>query len=324
MHKPTLCILDAFTTQSNDLNWNQLKPLGSLQVHERTAPDDICSRAGSAEIVLTNKVILNAGILESLPNLKLICLMSTGTNAVDLKAAAARGIPVCNVPSYSTASVAELVLAFMLAHGRAVEKHQDSVANGDWVDSPDFCYMLTPQKEWRGKTLGVLGFGEIGQAVARLGAALGMRVLAHTPHPQGKPDLGQGFVEMETLFRESDVLSLHCPLTAETERVVNANRLSLMKTDAFLVNTGRGGLVDEAALAEALFEGRIGGAGLDVLSTEPPQADNPLLKAPNTLITPHLGWATREARQRLMDVLEANIRGFMEGKLQNVVNGVGV
>ncbi|MCC5844723.1 MAG: D-2-hydroxyacid dehydrogenase [Verrucomicrobia bacterium] len=324
MNSHTLCILDAFTTQAHDLNWNAFQSLGTLRVYDRTAPDEIEARAADADIVLTNKVVLSREVIARLPNLKLICLMSTGTNAVDLAAAADRGIPVCNVPSYSTASVAELVLAFMLAHGRAVEKHHASVARGDWVKCEDFCYMLTPQREWSGKTMGVVGFGEIGQAVARLGIALGMRVIAYTPHPAGKQDLGQAFVVLETLFRESDVVSLHCPLSSETEGLVNAQRLSWMKPDAFLVNTGRGGLVDEAALAEALKAGTIGGAGLDVLSTEPPKAENPLLSAPNTILAPHIGWATKEARQRLMNVLEANIRCFLKGAPQNVVNGVGV
>ncbi len=269
-------------------------------------------------------ILLSREVIARLPKLKLICLMSTGTNSVDLAAAAERGITVCNVPSYSTASVAELVLAFMLAHGRAVEKHHASVVQGDWVNCDDFSYMLTPQREWNGKTMGIIGFGEIGQAVARLCLALGMRVIAYTPHPEGKPDVGQDFVELEAVFRESDVVSLHCPLTANTEGLVNAQRLSWMKKDAFLVNTGRGGLVDEAALAGALKAGAIGGAGLDVLSSEPPRADNPLLTAPNTLLAPHIGWATKEARQRLMNVLQANIHCFLKGTSQNVVNGVGV
>ena len=324
MRLPTLCILDAFTTQSRDLDWNGLETIGDLTVYDRTRPDEILPRAAEAQIVLTNKVVLDRKTIDALPDLRLICLMSTGTNAVDLEAAADRGIPVCNVPAYSTASVAELVLAFMFAHSRAVETHHASVARGDWVNSPDFCYMLTPQREWHGKTMGVVGFGEIGRAVACLGTALGMRVLASTPHPEGKPDLGQEFVEMEPLFRESDVVSLHCPLTPETEGLINAERLAWMKPEALLINTGRGGLVDEAALAEALKSGTLGGAGLDVLSTEPPRADNPLLHAPNTLLAPHIGWATREARQRLMDVLEENVRAYLRGSPQNVVNGVTI
>jgi glycerate dehydrogenase len=321
---PSLCILDAFTTQAHDLSWDVLTPLAKLTVYDRTDARDILARAGDAEILLTNKVMLDSDILRQLPRLKLICLMSTGTNSVDLKAAAARGIPVCNVPSYSTASVAELVLAFMLAYSRAVETHHASVAKGDWVACEDFCYMQTPQREWHGKTLGVVGFGEIGQAVTRLGTALGMTVLASTPHPHGKPELGQAFVDLETLFRESDVVSLHCPLNSETERLVNEERLSWMKPDAFLVNTGRGGLVDEAALAAALNSGKLGGAGLDVLSTEPPKPDNPLLKAKNTILAPHMGWATKEARQRLVNVLAENVRCFLDGSPQNVVNGVEV
>lgn len=323
MKKPVICILDGFTTCQEDLNWGVLEALGELRVYDRTAAGEVVARAAGAEIVLTNKVVLSEEVLAQLPGVKLICLMSTGTNAVDLAAAAGRGIPVCNVPAYSTASVAELVVALMMAHGRAVERHAASVAAGDWGRSRDFCYLLTPQREWSGRVMGLYGFGAIGQAVCRLGVALGMEVLAHTRHPEGKPALGQRFVSERELFERSDVLSLHCPLTAETEGLVNAERLGWMKADAFLVNTGRGGLVEEAALAAALRAGRLGGAGLDVLSAEPPGEGNPLPGAPNVLICPHIGWATREARGRLIGVLAANVSAFLRGEPQHVVNGVG-
>lgn len=320
--QPRIVILDAHTTQPGDLDWEDLSRLGSLTVFERTAPAQIVERAGDADIVLTNKCVLTRETLARLPRARLVCLMSTGTNAVDLEACAERGIPVCNVPAYSTASVAELVFALVFAWARAPETHADSVRGGDWAASPDFCYALTPQRELHGTTLGIVGFGEIGQAVAKIGAALGMRVLAHTPRPDGKPDLGQSFVSLEELFRRADVLSLHCPLSPDTRHLVNRDSLALMKPDALLVNTGRGDLVEETALAEALRTGRLSCAALDVLSTEPPKPDNPLPPLKNARITPHIGWATREARARLIRELTRNVGAFLEGSPRNVVNGV--
>ena len=317
---PKIVILDAHTTNPGDLSWDELSAMGDLHVYPRTPAGDIIPRAREAEILLTNKTRLTADIIEQLPALRLVCLMSTGTNAVDLDACARRGIPVCNVPAYSTASVAELVTAFLLTHARAVETHARSVHKGDWTASPDFAYWLTPQRELSGQVMGVVGFGEIGQAVTRIAIGLGMRVRAYTRTREDKPVLGQAFDTLENVIATADVLTLHCPLTPATERLIRAETLAAMKPDALLINTGRGGLIDEADVAAALQAGRLGGACLDVLSTEPPAPDNPLLTAPRCTITPHIGWATREARARLAGELAANVRAFLENTPRNVVN----
>ncbi|MBC8095042.1 MAG: D-2-hydroxyacid dehydrogenase, partial [Akkermansiaceae bacterium] len=251
--------------------------------------------------------------------LKYIGVLATGTNVIDLAAARARGISVTNVPAYATNSVAQLTFALLLELTLHVGQHSDSVRNGDWSRSQDFCYSRTPLIELSGLTLGLVGFGSIAQAVARIGSAFGMQVIATVRRPRAD-ESGVRFVDAEKVFRESDVLSLHCPLTPETKHLINAERLGWMKPTAFLINTGRGPLIDEAALAAALNACRIAGAGLDVLSVEPPAADNPLLTAKNCLITPHVGWATHAARARLMRVAVENVRSFLAGKPQNVVN----
>jgi len=317
-----MCILDALTTNPGDLSWSGLENLGELQVFERTSPEELPARSQGQEILITNKVVVSRGLVEQLPDLKAVFLMSTGTNAVDLEACRERGIPVCNIPAYSTASVAEHTLALLLAWARGVEMHSQEVLKGAWVSSPDFCFTVQPQRELAGKTLGLVGFGDIAQSVCVIARALGMKVLASTPHPDGKPDLGQTFVDQETLFAESDVVSLHCPLVPATEHLINADRLAASKRGIVILNTGRGGLIDEEALAGALKSGQAGAALLDVLSTEPPAEDNPLLSAPNTLITPHVAWATKEARGRLIDILTGNVQAFLDGHPRNVVNGI--
>ncbi len=325
LHKseqPHICILDAFTTQPGDLNWDSLKTLGNLDVFDRTKPEQVVERARGKEILITNKVLLTRKILDALPDCKLICLLSTGTNAVDLEACKEREIPVCNIPSYSTDSVAELVFALLLDWARGVRPHAEAVREGAWTRHEDFCFTLSPQVELKGKTLGLVGFGDIAQAVARIARGFGLQVSAFTPHPEGKPDLGQRFVSLDEIFSTSDIVSLHCPLTDETEQLIDQTRLNEMKKGAVLINTGRGGLLDESAVAEALESGQLGAALLDVLSTEPPKADNPLLTAPHTVITPHIAWATRAARQRLIGILTGNVEAFLNGKPENVVNGV--
>lgn len=320
--KPYICILDAYTTQPGDLDWSALENLGQVEIHARTSPDQVRERCRGKQILITNKVLLTRELLSELPDCRLVCLLSTGTNAVDLEACRERDIPVCNIPAYSTDSVAELVFALLLEWARGVAAHADAVRRGEWTRSEDFCFSLSPQRELRGKTLGLIGFGDIAQSVARIAGAFGVKILANTPHPEGKPDLGQKFVDPDTLFRESDIISLHCPLTADTEKLIHAGRLELMKPGAVLINTGRGGLLDESAVAAALHSGKLGAALLDVLSTEPPQADNPLLQAPNTFITPHIAWATRAARSRLIEILTGNVQAFLEGQPRNVVNGL--
>lgn len=312
----TIAILDGHTTNPGDLSWEAFERFGHCTVHARTAPEDVVPRALDADFVIVNKVLLGRAQIERLPKLRYIGLLSTGVNVVDLAAARERGIPVCNVPAYSTMSVAQIVFAHVLAHTQAVERHAAGVRDGRWSASPDFCYWDTELVELDGLTLGLVGYGQIGRAVARIGRAFGMRVLVHTRTPGADGD-GLRFVGLDDLFRLSDVVSLHCPLGPATERLVNAERLALMKPTAFLVNTGRGGLVDEAALAQALAAGRLAGAGLDVLTSEPPSADNPLLAAPRCTITPHIAWATRAARARLIAVAAGNLEAFLAGAPRN-------
>lgn len=314
-----IVVLDGFTLNPGDLNWEQLRSLGPCAVYDRTLPAELLGRAADADILLTNKTELTAGTLQSLPKLKYIGVLATGTNVVDLAAARARGIPVTNVPAYSTKSVAQLTFALLLELAQHAGHHAQTVREGRWTRSTDFCYWDFPLIELDGLTLGIVGFGRIGRAVGELGSAFGMKVLACTRTAGSAPPFAS-FVELETLFRKSDVVSLHCPLTPQTANLVNARRLSLMKPTAFLLNTSRGPLVDEPALADALNSGRIAGAALDVLSKEPPRADNPLLTARNCLITPHLAWATRAARSRLMTIAVENVRAFLQGEAQNVVN----
>jgi glycerate dehydrogenase len=314
-----LVVLDGFTLNPGDLSWEDLQSLGPCAIYDRIPPAELLRRAADADILLTNKVALTAGTIQNLPRLKYIGVLATGTNVVDLAAARARGIPVTNVPAYGTKSVAQLTLALLLELAQHAGHHAQTVHDGRWTRSTDFCYWDFPLIELDGLTLGIVGFGRIGRAVGDLGIAFGMKVLACARTAGVAPPCVR-FVDLDTLFRESDVVSLHCPLTPQTANLVNARRLSLMKPTAFLLNTSRGPLVDEPALADALNSGRLAGAALDVLSAEPPPADNPLLTARNCLITPHLAWATRAARARLMKIAVENVRAFLHGKAQNVVN----
>jgi len=314
-----LVVLDGFTLNPGDLSWADLQALGACTIYDRTPPSELLARAAEADLLLTNKTELGADTIRRLPRLKYIGVLATGTNVVDLAAARARGIPVTNVPAYGTKSVAQLTFALLLELAQHTGHHAQTVREGRWTRSPEWCYWDFPLIELDGLALGIVGYGRIGRAVGELGAAFGMTVLACHP-PAGAVPSYVRFVELDALFRDSDVLSLHCPLTPQTAKLVNARRLSLMKPTAFLLNTSRGPLVDEPALADALNAGRLAGAGLDVLATEPPRADNPLLAAKNCLITPHLAWATRAARARLMQIAVANVRAFLRGTPQNVVN----
>ena len=317
--KPTIIVLDGFTLNPGDLNWDELKALGSCGIFDRSSPGEVVKRAGRAEILLTNKTILTRPQLEQLPGLKYIGVLATGTNIVDLAAARERGISVTNVPAYGTKSVAQTTLALLLELTQQVGHHARTVREGRWARSPDWCYWDYPLVELDGLTMGIVGLGRIGRAVAELAAGLGMKVHASTPNPRLVPDVVH-VVELPQLFRESEGVSLHCPLTPETNGLVNAEQLSWMKPTAVLLNTSRGPLVDEPALADALNKGRLAGAGLDVLSAEPPAADNPLVSAKNCIITPHLAWGTRAARSRLLKIAVENVRAFLSGKPQNVVN----
>ncbi|HPP51702.1 MAG TPA: D-2-hydroxyacid dehydrogenase, partial [Thermoguttaceae bacterium] len=297
-----IVILDGYTLNPGDLSWTPIEELGELVVYDRTPPEQVILRAADAEIVLTNKTVLSRSAIEQLHRLRYIGVLATGYNIVNVEAARDRGIPVTNVPMYATQSVAQAVFAHLLNLTHHTGEHAQGVRAGRWSACEDFCYWDWPLIDLAGLTMGVVGFGRIGQAVARIALAFQMHVLAHDTDKEIKKNLPEGvrWADLETLFRQSDVVSLHCPLTAENERLVNAKRLALMKPTAFLINTSRGGLIDEAALADALNSEQIAGAGLDVLSVEPPPADHPLLGARNCYITPHQAWATKAARERLL------------------------
>ena len=374
-----IVVLDGYTLNPGDLSWESLESLGHCTIHDRTAAAETFARAAEAEIVLTNKAALPRELIERLPRLRYIGVLATGFNIVDVEAARERNIPVTNVPDYATNSVAQSVFAHLLNLTLHTAAHGRGVAEGRWTACPDFAYWDFPLVELAGLTLGLVGFGRIGRATARVAKAFGMTVLAYdvnlpssplkksvlgnsgataglsssagvfprkntagqassagvfprkntagqassgTLFQQAASDAPEGveFVEMEDLFSRSDAVSLHCPLTPDTHHLVNTERLALMKPTAYLINTGRGPLIDETALAEALNAGQIAGAGVDVLSTEPPPADNPLLRAKNCCITPHIAWATAAARRRLLDTVVRNVRAFLDDKPQNVVN----
>jgi glycerate dehydrogenase len=312
-----IVVLDGHTANPGDLSWEPFHRLGELTVHDRTAPGDVVTRAADAEVVLTNKTVLTAEAIAALPRLKLICVLATGYNVVDVAAAKARGIPVCNVPEYSTPNVAQAVFALLLELTNRTGHHDASVHAGRWAACPDFCYWDGDLVELAGLTFGIVGHGRIGRAVGRVARAFEMKVIYHRRNHDGDP----GCVDLDTLFSESDVVSLHCPLTPETNAFVNARRIEQMKPTAFLLNTARGALVNEADLAAALSAGRIAGAGLDVLSVEPPSPSNPLLTAPRCVITPHIAWATRDARRRLLETTAGNVAAFLAGSPRHVVNG---
>jgi len=319
-----IVVLDGYTLNPGDLSWEELEELGSCSVYERTDAELTVERAKDAEIVLTNKTVLSAAVIEQLEQLRYIGVLATGYNVVDVEAARKRGVAVTNVPAYGTESVAQMVFAHLLNLTQHVGHHSKSVREGRWSECPDFCYWERPLIELEGLTMGVIGLGRIGKAVARLARAFGMELIGYdVVRPSDLPE-GCRMVGLEDVFRLGDVVSLHCPLTAETERLVNKERLGSMKRTAFLINTSRGPLVDETALAEALDDGEIAGAGLDVVGTEPPAAENPLLKAKNCYITPHIAWATRAARERLFRAAVENVAAFLDGRPQNVVNEVVV
>jgi glycerate dehydrogenase len=314
-----IVILDGYAANPGDLDWAPFADLGEVTVHERTPAALTVARGAGAQVLLTNKVLLGAAEMAALPELRYIGVLATGFNVVDVAAARERGVVVTNVPAYSTPSVAQQVFALLLELTRGTGRHAALVRDGRWSSAPDFTFWEGPQVELAGLTFGIVGFGAIGQAVARIALAFGMRVLVQTRHPDPAAWPEVAFVTRNALIAEADVLSLHCPLTEETRGMINTATLAAMKSGAYLINTGRGPLVDEAALAAALQAGQIAGAGLDVLAQEPPAADNPLLTAPNCVITPHLAWATRAARQRLLDIAVDNVRAFMEGKPKNRV-----
>lgn len=315
-----IVVLDGYAANPGDLSWDELKKLGECVVYDRTSPGELLERGEGAEILLTNKTLLTAADLEALPDLKYIGVLATGYNVVDTEAARRRGIVVTNIPAYSTASVAQMVFAHLLNIAQQVQHHSEQVRAGRWTRNADFCFWDTPLIELQGKKIGIVGLGHTGYATARIAIGFGMEVYAYTSksHLQLPPEIHKR--ELDELFSECDVISLHCPLTESTRGLVNADRLRRMKPTAILINTGRGPLVDEQALADALNAGTIYAAGLDVLSQEPPKADNPLLTARNCYITPHIAWASTAARQRLMQIMLDNVKGYLSGK---VINAVG-
>jgi glycerate dehydrogenase len=315
-----IVILDGYTTNPGDLDWGPVAALGELVVHDRTPDEEIVARAAGAEAVLTNKTPLAAATLAALPGLRYVGVLATGVNVVDLAAAAAAGVTVTNVPGYSTPGVAQAVFALLLELTNQTGALSASARAGRWQACEDFCYWDGELVELDGLTFGIVGYGAIGRRVAGIARALGMRVVAASrSRPAGTSHDGVEFHSLDDVFRTADVVSLHCPLTPATKQLVNAARLAAMKPSAYLVNTARGGLVDEQALADALAAGRIAGAGLDVLTQEPPRDGSPLLKSPNCVITPHVAWATRKARARLIAAAAANLAAFREGRPQNVV-----
>tara|TARA_B100000809_G_C15040226_1_gene495277 strand:- start:147 stop:1112 length:966 start_codon:yes stop_codon:yes gene_type:complete len=318
--QPKIVVLDGYALNPGDLDWSGLEAIGECTFYDRTPPEETISRAQGAEIVLTNKTLLVRDEIEALPSLKYIGILATGFNTVDLDSANELKITVTNIPTYGTDSVAQMAFALLLSLTQRVDHHARTVREGRWTSCPDFCYWDYPLIELADLKMGIVGFGRIGRATGKLAQAFGMQVLAYDTIKIPATD-GIEVVDLDTLFRNADVVSLHCPLTPETEKLVNRERLAVMKETAFLINTSRGPLVDGAALAVALKENQIAGAALDVLEIEPPPADNPLLRAKNCLVTPHIAWATRSARRRLLNTAVQNVKAFVTGTPQNVVNG---
>ncbi len=314
-----ITILDGHAVNPGDVSWDCIEQFGQLTVYERTAPEQVVERIGDSEIILLNKIQITREIIDQCPSLRYIGVLATGYNVVDTQACREKGIIVTNIPTYSTDAVCQHVFAFILAWANQVESHAQSVARGDWVKNPDFCYWLSPLTELSGKTLGIYGFGNIGQKVAKVAHAFGMNVIVHV-HSEKSFTGGEKTVSTEELFKESDYITLHAPMTTETANLINEHTLSLMKKTAYLINTARGGLVDEAALRKALDKGMIAGYAADVVLQEPMSKDNPLLNAPNCLITPHIAWAPKETRLRLQGIATENIKAFLSGKSINVVN----
>ena len=314
-----IVILDAYAANPGDLSWDEFAALGELTVYDRTAQEYAAARIGDAEVVFINKVRLTDDIFAACPNLKLVSILATGYNIVDLAAAKRRGITVCNVPGYSTRAVVQMTFALLLEICQQVGLHSWAVHTGRWQTCPDFCFWDRPLIELDGKTIGIVGYGAIGSAVGTVAQALGMKLLVTARHEKPVPE-GARFVSLPELLAQSDVVSLHCPQTAENARMIDAGALAQMKDGAILINTARGGLLDEQAVADALRSGKLLAAGMDVVSAEPIRADNPLLTAPNCFLTPHIAWAPLETRRRLQAISAENLRAFLAGKPQNVVN----
>lgn len=319
MEQIKIVVLDSYVLNPGDLSWDGIEKLGDCSIYDRTPPQLLLERVKNANAIFTNKVIINEEIISQLPNLNFIGVLATGYNVVDTVAAKNAGITVTNIPAYSTASVAQMVFSHILNFAQNVSVHANSVSAGDWAKSIDFAYWKTPQIELVGKTLGIIGFGQIGQAVAKIGLAFGMNIIFNN-RSKKNIDINATQVDLEILLSESDFISINCPLTNDNAGFINKTSISKMKSSVFLINTGRGLLINEQDLADALNRGKIAGAGLDVLSVEPAAKNNPLTKAKNCFITPHIAWATFEARTRLMNIATENLKAFIEGNSKNVVN----
>jgi glycerate dehydrogenase len=315
-----IVVLDGYTLNPGDLSWESLRELGELTVYDRTNEEDVLERIGDAEAVFTNKTRLTRSIFDSAPKIKWVGVLATGYDVVDIAAAREKGIPVCNVPGYSTASVAEMTFSLILELYRHAGSHSDAVMKGEWTLNPDFCFWKHPMSELNGRTIGIIGFGKIGQRVAVIAQAFGLSVLA-CDQCRSLPETDTlKYASLNELLMKSDIVTLHCPLTEETRNIINKDTISNMKDGAILINTARGPLVDECALRDALDSGKLAGAGCDVVSAEPIKQDNPLLKAKNIIITPHISWASKQARQRLMDITAENLRSYLGGQIINRVN----
>ena len=316
-----IAILDSYTENPGDLSWDGIARLGELTVYDRSAPEDVIRRIGDAEVVFTNKTPITREVLDACPSIRFISVLATGYNCVDYVYAKEKGIPVTNIPAYGTDSVGQFAIALLLEICHHIGHHSDTVRAGKWTSSPDFCYWDYPLIELAGKTMGIIGFGRIGQVVGRVAKALGMRVLAFSrSESESGRAIADAYVDLDTLLRESDVVSLHCPLFPETEGIINKDTIAKMKDGAILINNSRGQLVVEQDLADALNSGKLAAAGLDVVSVEPIRADNPLLGAKNCIITPHISWAAKEARERIMQMAENNLQAYLDGSPINVVN----
>lgn len=316
-----IVVLDGYAANPGDLSWDGLRQFGELAVYDRTKPEETVSRIGDAEIVLTNKTVIDEAVLAQCPSVKLISVLATGYNVIDLAAARSRGVAVCNVPAYSTPDVVQMTFALLLEICSHVGRHSQAVHGGKWTSCRDFCFWEVPLQRLAGKTMGLVGFGSIGRKVAAVAQAFGMDVLvfSRTPHPE-EETAHLRFCTLDEMLQKSDIVSLHCPLTEKTKGLINAAALAEMKDGAILINTARGGVVDEAAVAAALQSGKLSAFGADVVSVEPIRADNPLLNCENAVLTPHIAWATKEARTKLLEVSAANVGAFLAGKPQNVVN----
>ncbi len=316
-----IVVLDGYTLNPGDISWEGMEAVGEVTVYDRTKPEEVVERIGDAEVVYTNKTPITRDTLDQCGNIRFIGVLATGYNIIDIEAAKEKGIPVSNIPTYGTAAVSQFAIALLLELCHHIGEHSDAVKNGEWTSNPDWCFWKYPLVELAGKTMGIVGFGRIGQDTGKIAQALGMKVLAFDAYK--RPELESEtcrYADLDTLLAESDVISLHCPLFPDTEGIINKDTIAKMKTGVMIINDSRGPLIVEEDLRDALNSGKVAGAALDVVSTEPIKMDNPLLSAKNVILTPHIAWAPKESRQRLMDIAVENLQCFVDGAPQNVVN----